>query len=94
MTSAKSSFLFVRARESIRVIRHGQDLIVLSVEGPGPAKAVYGFEDEARSQDFLAKLHEKLLAGGWSFEGLNVERRSHVDRRASPRTTPERRRPW
>jgi hypothetical protein len=94
MTSATSCCLFVRAYESVRVIRDGHDLIVLSVEGPGPAKAVYGFEDEARSRDFLARLHEKLLAGGWSFEGLNVERRSHVDRRAIPRTSPERRRLW
>jgi hypothetical protein len=76
------------------VVQYGQGVIVLSVYGPGTAKAVYGFEDEARSQDFLVNLEKNLLAAGWSFQGLNAERRSEMDRRASPRTSLDRRRRW
>ena len=92
--NASRSWLFVRGAESIRVVRHGQGIIVLSVHGPGPARAVYGFEDEARSQDFLANLEKSLLAARWSIERPNAERRSGSDRRTSPRMSLERRRRW
>ena len=84
----------MRAAESVRVVRSGQGVIVLSVQGPGQAKAVYGFYGEASSQDFLVSLQNKLLAERWSFEGPNAERRSGIDRRATSRTTLERRRRW
>jgi hypothetical protein len=76
------------------VVQYGQGVIVLSVYGPGMAKAVYGFADEARSQDFLVNLEKNLLAADWSFQGLNAERRSEMDRRASPRPSLDRRRRW
>ncbi len=92
--TSPSSWLFVRASESVRVVRSGQGVIVLSVHGPGPARAVYGFEDEASFQDFLLRLEQKLLESRWSSEGPNVERRSGIDRRTHPRSSHERRRRW
>jgi hypothetical protein len=94
MPTPRSSWLFVRANESVRVVLYGQGIVVLSVYGPGPARAVYAFEDEARSQDFLVKLEKKLLRTGWAFQGLNAERRNEMERRANPRTSFDRRRRW
>jgi hypothetical protein len=91
---SSTSWLFVRGGESVRVVRSGQGIIVLSVQGPGTAKAVYAFDDVGSSQDYLVRLQNKLLAARWSFEGPNAERRSGIDRRASSRTSLERRRSW
>ena len=88
------SWLFVRANESVRVVRYGYGMVVISVEGPGPAKTLHGFEDQGRAQEFLVSLQEKLQADFWTFRGADVDRRIVRDRRATPRTSVERRRPW
>lgn len=88
------SWLFVRANESVRVVRYGYGMVVISVEGPGPAKTLHGFEDQCRAQEFLVSLQEKLQADFWTFRGADVDRRIGRDRRATPRTSAERRRPW
>jgi hypothetical protein len=86
------SWLFLRANESVRVVRYGSGMVVMSIEGPGPAKGVHGFEDQSEAHDFLAGLHQKLLADSWTFEGADAERRIVPDRRSTRRTSPERRR--
>ena len=94
MISLATSWLFVRGSESVYVVRNGLGIIVLSVHGPGPAKAVYAFDDEASAQNFLVGLQHKLLAAQWSFDGENVERRREIDPRASSGIAVERRRSW
>ena len=92
--SLPRSWLFVRANESVRLVRYGYGMAVISVEGPGPAKTVQGFQDQCTAQKFLVNLQEKLLADFWTFLGSDVERRILRDRRATRRTSAERRRAW
>ena len=92
--SLPRSWLFVRANESVRLVRYGYGMVVISVEGPGPDKAVQGFQDQGTAQKFLVNLQEKLLADFWTFLGSDVERRILRDRRATRRTSVERRRAW
>ena len=92
--SLARSWLFLRGDSSVRVVRFGYGMVVITVEGPGSAKTVHGFENERRAQDFLVSVQEKLLADRWTFRGADVERRVLPDRRATPRASGERRRPW
>jgi hypothetical protein len=87
-------WLFVRANQSVRLVRYGYGMVVISIEGPGSAKTVHGFEDQGTAQRFLVNQQEKLLADSWTFLGPDVERRIVRDRRATPRTSVERRRSW
>jgi hypothetical protein len=84
-----SSWLFVKAETSIRIVCPGPR--VLDICGPGPARARYSFDDEAAVQKYQMELAEEFSSGGWVLMGENHERRVGRERRVVRRDVPERR---
>jgi hypothetical protein len=88
---AQSSWLFIRNGESVWIERpHGFTLIVA---GPGAKREDFEFPHERALDAFQASLAERLANDGWFLWAYDRDRREGRERRQSPRTTNDRRKP-
>jgi hypothetical protein len=76
-------WLFVRGSESLRILRR-EDRHALRVLGPGDRRQDYEFDDENARIEFQSTLEQQLASTGWTLEQFS-DRRSHLERRSSPR---------
>jgi len=84
-----ASWIFVRGLESIRIEHRFCSILIIA--GPRQQREQRRFEDDEALHAFRSTLTGKLLAEGWFLLGADYERRRGVDRRRTPRGTPERR---
>jgi hypothetical protein len=85
-----SSWLFIRGEESIWIERpYGLTIIVA---GQGAARTHLEFQDEDALQAYQVATAEGLAREGWFLWAFDADRRRH-ERRATLRTTADRRQP-
>ena len=83
---ASSSWLFIRAQESIWIERpYGLSVIVA---GPGAARAHLVFPSEDALQAYQVAAAERLTRAGWFLWGFDQERRKRAERGATPPAAP------
>jgi hypothetical protein len=81
--------LFIKGDQSIWIERpYGRSMIVA---GPGPTREQHDFPTEEALEGYQIAIADKLATAGWLLWGVNRQRRAGPDRRASTRTSPERR---
>ena len=87
-------WLFVRASESVRLIRAAtpEGRARLLVYGPGNTQAVHEFQDPAECSTRESEMEQQLVAEGYALEQF-TDRRSGEERRTAPRGS-DRRRDW
>jgi hypothetical protein len=85
MTDAATSWLFIKRNETVRVFRPGPAWMQLAIAGPRGARSVLRFADESELRSFQLQHERQLYDDGWRLAGMNLERRSGVDRRRVPR---------
>ena len=85
-------WLFVRAGESVRVIRAAtpEGRARLLVYGPGNRQATHEFQDGVTCTHMEAELERQLVGDGFTLEQF-TDRRSGIDRRSVPRGVERRR---
>jgi hypothetical protein len=84
-----ASWLFVRGRESIRVVL--SDEWMLLVSGPGSKRWSYTFKSDEERTEFQRSLEGRLRVQGWVLEGYETERRLGGERRVRRRGARDRR---
>jgi hypothetical protein len=89
VVTVSRAWLYVRGRESVRIVIDGTGV---SVYGPGTHFSHSQFREEMDATLHHAALEEALVLEGFTLERLTTERRSGTDRRASTRGR-DRRRP-
>jgi hypothetical protein len=88
---APAAWLFVKQRQSVRMVRGQSDAPELVVQGPGHKRKAYRFENHQELTTFQSEIERRLARDGWHLEGFECDRRSGFDRRAA-RAGRERRR--
>jgi len=85
-------WLFVRGRESVRVIRAGtpEGGLQLLVYGPGNTEVTHEFQDAISCAAHASQLERRLISEGFTLEQF-TDRRDGSDRRSTARG-PDRRR--
>lgn len=85
-------WLFVRGSESVRVIRAAtpEGRARLLVYGPGNTQATHEFHDTVTCTQRESEIELQLVADGFTLEQF-TDRRSGVERRATPRGDDRRR---
>lgn len=88
----ETTWLFVRGGESVRVIRAAtpEGRSRLLVYGPGNTQATHEFQDMVTCTEHESDIERELVAAGFTLEQF-TDRRSGVDRRATPRGVERRR---
>ncbi len=85
-------WLFIRAGESVRVIRAAtpEGRARLLIYGPGNTQATHEFADGIACTQREAEIERELVADGFTLEQF-TDRRSGLDRRSVPRCIERRR---
>jgi hypothetical protein len=85
-------WLFIRAGESVRVIRAAtpEGRARLLIYGPGNTQATHEFADGIACTQREAEIERELVADGFTLEQF-TDRRSGLDRRSVPRGIERRR---
>ena len=88
MAADTEAWLFVREKESVRVIKLAMARTLL-VCGPGPSEKSHRFETDERLEEFRRSHEQQLHADGWVLH-FTSERRA-APREADPRGSGPRR---
>jgi hypothetical protein len=90
----ETAWLFTRGPQSVRIIRvtRPSGVVRLLIQGPGPISSTHEIDDTIEAVRYPSQLERSLVAEGYQLALFrSAERRSGLDRRATPRGNDRRR---